>query len=304
MLLVRMNYTDPHEDKNDNEILDRINWLPGHMITATKAIKRSLKLVDIIVEVRDARVPLASGNKLIYDKSADTPHLVVFNKTNLASPETVKLWEKWFTEQKESFIFINAMDKSSIKTIVKRMREILQAHRVSSNATASTNKEVAMMILGLPNTGKSTIINKLSNRNATKAAATPGQTKVNLWIKVDKGLKILDTPGVMPPRIDKQVHAMWLSAIHAIPDHIITPEYSAEFIVEHLLKNRSQAFQDHYKFESLDIDFVTVLDHIGKRRGCLIAGGGYDYEHVYKIILGDFRKGALGLTTFELPPVK
>jgi len=280
------------------------NWFPGHMLTAIKEIKKNIKLVDIIVEVRDARVPMASGNKEIYYNSGEKPYLIVFNKTNLANPKAVKLWQDWFTEQKESFIFINALDKKSIKAIIKRSKEILHAHRLKSNGTASAKEKMSMMVLGLPNTGKSTIINKLSNRNATKAAATPGQTKIKLWVKADKDLNILDTPGVMPPMVHQQIHSMWLSAIHAIPDHIITPDYSACFIVEHLLKERSTAFKEYYKFESLDIDFTTAVEHIGKRRGCLRSGGGYDYDHIYKIILNDFRNGYLGLTSFELPPAK
>ena len=283
-------------EHNENEILDRLNWLPGHMILAKKEIKKSINLVDIIIEVRDARVPLVSGNKAIYESGGTKPYLIVFNKTNLADPKAIKLWQEWLKKQKESFIFINAMDKGSIKTIIKRIKEILSKRNFSK-------KEMSVMILGLPNTGKSTIINKLSGRNATKAASTPGQTKIKLWVKADKDLRILDTPGVMPPVIHKQVHSMWLSAVHAIPDHIITPEYSAPFIVEFLLRAKSKTFQDFYKFESLDIDLETVLEHIGKRRGCLISGGGFDYEYIYKIILTDFRKGSLGLINFELPPL-
>ena len=287
------NLTPEH---NENEILDRLNWLPGHMILAKKEIKKSINLVDIIIEVRDARVPLVSGNKAIYESGGTKPYLIVFNKTNLADPKAIKLWQEWLKKQKESFIFINAMDKGSIKTIIKRIKEILSKRNFSK-------KEMSVMILGLPNTGKSTIINKLSGRNATKAASTPGQTKIKLWVKADKDLRILDTPGVMPPVIHKQVHSMWLSAVHAIPDHIITPEYSAPFIVEFLLRAKSKTFQDFYKFESLDIDLETVIEHIGKRRGCLISGGGFDYEYIYKIILTDFRKGSLGLINFELPPL-
>ena len=282
---------------------NHINWFPGHMIKASREIKKNIKLVNIIIEVRDARAPMASGNKENYDNGGDKPYLIVFNKTNLADPDAVKQWQDWFTKHNESFIFINALDQNSIKTIVKRSREILHAHRLKSNVNVTTKDKMMMMILGLPNTGKSTIINKLANRNASKAAATPGQTKVKLWVKADKELEILDTPGIMPARIHEQIHGMWLSAIHAIPDHIITPDYSACFIIEHLLKASSSAFKEFYQFESLDIDLITACEHIGKLRGCLRFGGNYDYEHIYKIILNDFRKGSLGLTSFELPPV-
>lgn len=279
-----------------------INWFPGHMNKAIQEIKQNIKLVNIILEVRDARAPMASGNKDNYRHAGDKPYLIIFNKTNLADAAAVKLWQDWLTKKNESFIFVNALDKNSIKEIVKRAREIVHAHRQKSNTDIAEKDEIKMMILGLPNTGKSTIINRLANRNATKAASTPGQTKQKLWVKVDNHISILDTPGVMPPKLKKEEHGMWLSAIHAIPDHITTPDYSACFLVEYFLKNKSEDFQNFYQLETLDIDLVTALNHIGKRRGCLRAGGQYDYDHIYKIILADFRSGSLGLVSFELPP--
>ena len=294
------------KNKSGIEYLEQnhINWFPGHMKKAIEKIQQSIKLVNIIIEVRDARAPMASGNKENYQSRGQKPYLIVLNKTNLADPEAVQSWTNWFTKQNESFIFINALDRKSIKSIIKRAKEILHAHRLKSNSAATQKDKMKMMVLGLPNTGKSTIINKLANRDASKAAQKPGQTTSTLWVKAGKDLDIIDTPGVMPPRIDVQIHAKWLSAIHAIPDHIVTPDESACFIVEFLLNLKSSGFKEHYKFESLDIDLVTACNHIGKLRGCLRSGGHYDYEHIYKIILGDFRKGAFGPICFELPPIK
>ena len=294
------------KNKSGIEYLEqnRINWFPGHMKKAIEKIQESLKLVNIIIEVRDARAPMASGNKGTYQSRGQIPYLIVLNKANLADPGALKSWTNWFTKQNEPFVFINALDKKSIKTILKRTKEVLHNHRLKSNSSIKPKDKMKMMILGLPNTGKSTIINKLANRNASKAAQKPGQTTSILWVNVDKNLDILDTPGVMPPRIDVQIHAKWLSAIHAIPDHIVTPDESACFIVQYLLNLKSQGFKEHYKFESLDIGLVAACNHIGKLRGCLRSGGLYDYEHIYKIILSDFRKGAFGPICFELPPVE
>lgn len=294
------------KDKSGIEYLEysRINWFPGHMLKAIKEIKKHIKQVNIVLEIRDARAPLASGNKENYDNGGDKPYLIVLNKTNLAEPEAIKKWEEWFTKKNESFIFINALDKNSINAIIKRAKDIVYKHRLKSNPDVSPKAKMQMMILGLPNTGKSTIINKLAKRNATKAAATPGQTKQKLWVKVDSELEILDTPGVMPPRISSKTHGMWLAAIHAIPDHIVAPEDTACFIIEHLLKKKSKVFQDHYKLDSLDTDLIAVCDHIGKKRGCLRAGGHFDYDQVYKIVVNEFRKGLLGKTIFEHAPKK
>jgi len=284
----------------------RINWFPGHMNKAVKEIKKNLKQVNIVIEVRDARAPLASGNKRSYSQSVEKPYLIVLNKTNLADPEAVEQWKTWFTQQEESFIFVNALDKGSIKKVVDKARKIYIAHRLKSNPDLDlSNKphhKIKLMILGLPNTGKSTIINKLANRSATKAAATPGQTRNQIWVKVNTDTELLDTPGVMPPRIDQQIHGMWLSAIHAIPDHIVAPEDCASFIIRHFIKKKSPAFLEQYKFDTAPTELIEALDHIGKLRGCLQKGGELNYDQIYNIVVNDFRRGNLGTTSFELPP--
>lgn len=281
---------------------NHINWFPGHMNKAIKEIKKNIKLVNIVIEVRDARAPLVSGNKDSYKDSQNKPYLIVLNKTNLADPSATEKWKEYFEKSSEPHLFVNALDKGSIKKITDTAREILHAHRLKSNATAEVSNNMKMMIIGLPNTGKSTIINKLANRDATKAASTPGQTKMQIWVKADKDIELLDTPGVMPPKIQERVHALWLSAIHAIPDHVVIPDESACFLIEHFIKMNSKAFKDHYKFESLDVDLVNACNHIGKARGCLVKGGEINYDQVYKIVLNDFRKGVFGATSFELPP--
>ncbi len=281
---------------------NHINWFPGHMNKALKEIKKNAKMVNIVIEVRDARAPLASGNKDSYFQNSEKPYLIVLNKTNLADPVAIEKWKKWFSAQDEAVLFINALDKGSIKKVVDHARKILFQHRLKSNPDAELKNKIKMMILGLPNTGKSTIINKLANRSATKAAATPGQTRNQIWVKVNSDVELLDTPGVMPPKIKEQVHAMWLSAIHAIPDHIVTPEDSACFIIRHYLKNNPSALAEHYKFTALPKELIEVLDHIGKKRGCLQKGGEINYDLVFNIVVNDFRKGILAATSFEFPP--
>jgi ribosome biogenesis GTPase A len=292
------------KNKSGIEHLERkhINWFPGHMNKAVLDIKKKIKAVDIVIEVRDARAPLASGNKSNIESGTSKPYLVVLNKTNLTTPEVVSEWQQWFTKEEEHFLFINALDKNSLKSITELARSIVHKNRLKSNDAIEKKMKVKIMVVGLPNTGKSTLINKLADRNATKAAATPGQTKMSLWVNVDEDTHILDTPGVMPPRLNQKVHALWLSAIHAIADHVVSPEDTACFLVNHFLQLKAQAFKDQYKFDSLDIDLVTACNHIGKVRGCLQKGGEYNYDKIYKIILQDFRKGVLGPTHFERPP--
>ncbi len=276
----------------------KINWYPGHMNRAINEIINGLKKVDIVLEVRDARSPLVTGNRVLKKKIGNKPKLIVINKKNLANPDIVEKWEAWFEKQGEPFIFINCLDKDSLKTLTDKALQILNEKRDSPKKS-----RMKLMIIGLPNTGKSTIINKLANRNATKAAAKPGQTQTQLWVRVGEDLDLLDTPGVMPPEIDTEEQGIWLSAIHAIPDKVVIPEIPACYIVEHMIKVKSEAFKNHYKLETLGPDLISTLNAIAELRGCFKKQNEYDYERVYQLILNDFRKGDLGKTSFGLPPL-
>jgi ribosome biogenesis GTPase A len=299
----KVNY-DLGEHIHDNVNTNNINWFPGHMNKAIRQIKERLKKVDIVLEIRDARSPLATGNRSILDTLGEKSRLIIVNKTDLADPKILKLWDVWFKEQGVPYIFTDSFNTACIKNIVSTARRIVKAKWLLSNPEGVDKKNLRMMILGLPNTGKSTIINKLANRNASKAANKPGQTQHQLWVKVDTDLEILDTPGIMPPKIDKHEHGLWLSALNAIPDAIVKPEMSACFIVEHLLKNNSEHFKQKYSFEDLDLDMIEALNHIATLRGCIRQKGEYDYERVYTIVLHDFRSGELGPISLGIPPIR
>ena len=289
-----------------NEILvddetKRINWFPGHMNKAVKKIKEKVKLVDIVLEVRDARSPLITANTTITESFGEKSRFIVINKSNLADPKAVAAWQKWFEKQGVPYMFLDCFDKPSLNKVIVESKKIVRDRRILAEAKGE-KKKLRMMIMGLPNTGKSTIINQLANRNACKAADKPGHTRTQLWVKVDDDLEILDTPGVMPPKIEKYEHGLWLTAIHAIPDLIVTAETSACFVIEHLLKIKTEEFKEKYKFEKLELTTLEALNHIAKVRGCVQHKGEPDYDRVFKIVLIDFRKGDLGLISFGIPP--
>ncbi len=279
------------------------NWYPGHMAKALREIKQKLKMVDIVLEIRDARAPLASGNRALDEAIGQKAHLIVLNKVNLADPEIINLWTRWFNEQGTPFMFIDCFDKTSLKKIVSLARKLVEKNRKDCNPDyVETKTKLKMMIVGLPNTGKSTIINQLANKNATKVADKPGQTQIQQWISIDNGIELLDTPGVMPPMIEREEHGLWLSAIHAIPDDIADEQLTASYLVKHLLKIKSQAFLTRFKIESDDISLDDAFLRIATVRGCLKQKGLPDLDRVYKVILAEFRKGELGKTCFGLPP--
>jgi ribosome biogenesis GTPase A len=289
-----------HDDVN----LNQINWFPGHMNKAVKKIKERIKSVDIILEVRDARAPLATGNSELTKIFSQKGHLILLNKENLANPNATKIWKDWFDKQKTPYYFFDGLNKESVKQIITMSKQIVKERRLQSNPDGNFKKNFKMMVIGLPNTGKSTIINTMANRNASKVANKPGQTQQQLWVKIEDQLTVLDTPGVMPPKIVKHEHGVWLTALHAIPDTVVPPEVPACYLVEYFLKNNSEIFQLRYKLNSLSGDLITTLDQIATNMGCIQKGGVADYDRVYKIILGDFRKGALGRVTFGSPPAK
>ncbi len=279
------------------------NWYPGHMAKALREIKQKLKMVDIVLEIRDARAPMASGNRNLNDQLGQKPKLVIFNKANLADPQMLEQWTKWLDEQNGPYLFIDCFDKAAMKKAISLARKIVEKNRMDCNPDyVETKSKLKMMIVGLPNTGKSTIINQLANKNAAKVADKPGQTVLQQWIVVDKDIELLDTPGVMPPRIDRPEHALWLSAIHAIPDDIADEEETAIFIIKHLLKIKSQSFLERFKLESFDLAVDDVIQKIATLRGCLKQKGLPDLDRVYKLVLAEFRKGELGKTCFGVPP--
>ncbi len=279
------------------------NWFPGHMMKALREVKARVDKVDLVLEIRDARLPLASGNSLLREAVGGKSRLTLLNKANLSDPEVNKAWEEWFTANKEEFLFINCLDRASLKEVIAKAKTIIENKRKQSGGDNIADKDkYKFMIVGLPNTGKSTFINSVANRNAAKVANKPGQTQVQQWINVDDQVDLLDTPGIMPARIEEEVHKTWMSIINAIPDHVVSDDEGACYLVNSFLKRKNPEFKDRYKFDSLDMGLEEALTHIAKVRGCLKHKGLPDLDRVYKLILIDFREGLLGRISLETPP--
>lgn len=280
------------------------NWFPGHMMKAMRDIKAKVQMVDLVIEVRDARVPLASGNATLVETFEGKARLILLNKVNLAEPTAVTKWDAWFKEQGVPYLFINCLDKNALKQVLTYGRKIIEERRRASVEGIEEKGKYRFMVIGLPNTGKSTFINSLSKRNATKVADKPGQTRVQVWVDVDENLQLLDTPGVMPTMIRQEEHRFWLSLINAIPDEIIGEEDPACYLVKHLLKSQSEEFKARYKLDSFDISLDDALMKIATARGCIRQKGLPDLKRVFKLILNDFRAGELGRVCFGNVPVK
>lgn len=279
------------------------NWYPGHMAKALRDIKKKLAFVDIVLEIRDARVPVVSGNRDLFEQLGQKRKLIILNKANLVDPSSLEKWKAWFEKDGQPHLFVNCLDRPSMGKVVTFARKLVEDNRRECNPDyKETKSKLRMMIVGLPNTGKSTMINALARRNAAKVADKPGQTMLQQLIQIENDVELLDTPGVMPPKIDRPEHALWLSAIHAIPDDISDEENTAIFLVKHFMKIKGAAFFERYK---LDLNTILTVDDVFLKvatvRGCLRQKGLPDLERVYKLILADFRAGELGLTCLEQP---
>lgn len=270
------------------------NWFPGHMMKAMRDIQSKVNLVDIVIEIRDARMPIVSGNQALTKSMSGKSRLILLNKANLADPVMNEKWDKWFEKQGEPYLFINCLEKSSIKQVLTMARRIVESKRRESDQDIKAKGKYKLMVIGLPNTGKSTFINSVANRNATKVADKPGQTQQNLWVKIDDEMDLLDTPGIMPPSIERDEHKIWLSLINAIPAAIVGEEDPACYLIKYFLKNKTPAFQERYKLESFDVTLEEALEKIAAVRGCLKQKGLPDLERVYKLVLMDFRAGEIG----------
>ena len=279
------------------------NWFPGHMMKAMRDIKAKVNMVDLVIEIRDARIPVVSGNRALTEAISGKARLILLNKANLAEPEMIEKWTAWFEKQGVPFLFINCLEKTVMKQVLSQGKKIIEERRRASAPDGLSPKDkYRFMIIGLPNTGKSTFINQIAQRNATKVADKPGQTQVQLWVKIDEEMDLMDTPGIMPPMVEKDEHKLWLSLINAIPDHIIGEEDPACYLVNHCLKNKVPEFMERYKFETAEMTLDEALTKIATVRGCLKQKGLPDLDRVFKLILLDFRAGELGRISFGRPP--
>lgn len=281
---------------------ERINWFPGHMAKALREVKNKISKVDLVIEVRDARVPLASANPSLRAVIGAKPHLIVLNKMDLADRMICERWRSWFADHHQQALFVNAMQPASIKSIKTSCRELVQAKWQKWQEKGIKPPPLKLMVVGIPNTGKSTIINRLANRNAAMTGNRPGITQNQEWILIGMEMELLDTPGIMPPRIETEEQGFWLGSIHAIKDEIIGKDRVAVYVVNQLKAIKSAEFVKRYHLDCLDHNEQQLLLHIGERFNYKKQKGEIDLLKTCDQVLQDFRKGLLGPCSFELPP--
>ncbi|MCU9612122.1 ribosome biogenesis GTPase YlqF [Caldibacillus lycopersici] len=280
-----------------------IQWFPGHMAKARRQVTEKLKFVDIIFELVDARIPSSSRNPMIDEIIQHKPRIVLLNKEDMADPIRTKEWIRYFQSINIHTIPINSKSGDGLAKISKLAKEILAEKFDKMRAKGVKPRAIRAMVVGIPNSGKSTLINRLAKKNIAKTGNTPGVTKAQQWIKVGKEIELLDTPGILWPKFEDQEVGYKLALTGAIKDTILNLQDIAVFALRFLEKEYPERLKEQYGFEQIPEEIVEIFDVIGAKRGCLMGGGIIDYDKTAEAIIRDIRGEKLGKLTFERPQV-
>ncbi|WP_223588535.1 ribosome biogenesis GTPase YlqF [Neobacillus bataviensis] len=278
-----------------------IQWFPGHMAKARREVTEKLKLVDIIFELVDARIPFSSRNPMIDQIIQHKPRLVLLNKSDMADKEATKEWIAFFADKGIKALAINSHAGEGMRDIAQASQEILKEKFDRLRAKGVKPRAIRAMIVGIPNAGKSTLINRLVKKNIAKTGNTPGVTKSQQWIKVGKEMELLDTPGILWPKFEDQEVGMKLAITGAIKDVLLNLQDLTVYSLRFLERAYPERLQERYKLTELPEDVVELFDHIGKLRGCLMGGGMVDYDKVAELVIREIRSEKFGPLTFERP---
>ena len=277
-----------------------IQWYPGHMTKAKRMMQEDIKLIDIVIELLDARVPLSSRNPDIDALANNKYRLVLLNKCDLADEEVNKKWEAWFQEKGSMVITINARDGQGMKAITAKIQEACREKIERDRKRGIINRPIRAMIAGIPNVGKSTFINSYAKKACTKVGNRPGVTKGKQWIRLNKNVELLDTPGILWPKFDDELVGEHLAFIGSINDEILQKTELSCRLISFLKESYPGVICNRYQVEE-DNSPELILEEIARKRGCLKKGEELDYEKAAGIILEEFRSGKLGRISVERP---
>jgi ribosome biogenesis GTPase A len=273
------------------------------MAKTKRLMSESLSLVDVVVEVLDARIPISSKNPEIDKLAGDKPKIVILNKADIASEKVNALWKSYFEKCGHKVVLMNSLQGKNINFIIDAAREMLKEKMDKLYAKGLKSKDIKMMIAGIPNVGKSTIINKMAKKTIAATADKPGVTKSNRWIKVEEDVFIMDTPGILWPKFEDEMVGKHLAFVGSIKQEILDIEELAYFFVEEIKERFPECLIERYniKEEDLEEEAYELIEKIGRKRGCLMSGGKIDRERVSKIIIDDFRSNKMGKISLEFP---
>ena len=284
--------------------MQNIQWFPGHMTKTKRQIQASLKLVDAVAEIIDARIPVSSRNPDLDSIIQNKPRVVLMNKCDMADPSSTQKWINYYKNNGIVAIPIDCKTGRGINKFVSSVNEVLKEKIEKQKAKGLLNPTVRVMIVGIPNVGKSTFINRISKNRKAKAEDKPGVTRGNQWFTINKGFEVLDTPGVLWPKFEDKIVGERLAFTGAVKDQIMDTELLAMRLLDFLKVEKNPIFVERFKLQNEqieDIESYELLELIGRKRGMLISGGEIDTERAAIMLLDEYRSAKLGKYTFELP---
>lgn len=284
---------------NNQEVFPKttINWYPGHMAKTKREIKENLQLIDVVYELLDARIPYSSKNKDIDELIKNKPKVLIMTKTDLCDLEITKKWQQYYENMGYKVILTDLINNKNIKQIIEVTSSLSDNMNKKRLSLGMKPRKTRVLILGVPNVGKSTLINRLVGKKAAPTGDKPGITKKLNWIRINDKLELLDTPGILEPKLENKEVALNLAALTSIKEEVLDLEQVALHIIDKMLNLYPSALKTRYNLTNTNTPLI-ILNQIAKQKGA-IKNGEVDYEKVYKIILRDLKEGYLGNITFD-----
>ena len=283
--------------------IGNIQWFPGHMTKTRRMIAANLSLVDGVVALLDARIPQSSCNPELSKLMDSKPYMVLLNKSDMADPDATAKWIQWYKQQGIPALAMDCISGKGAKQFLPAVREQMLRELLAKRQKAGmVGRPIRLMIVGIPNVGKSSFINRMAKSKRAKVEDRPGVTRTKQWVKVDEQVEFLDMPGVLWPKLDDQDAACRLAFTGAIRDQVLDIEALAMLLLEYLHRNYPQILKERYKVEMEESDGLALLEMVGRKRGMLLSGGVVNTERAAIMVLDEFRSAKLGRITLELPP--
>lgn len=284
--------------------MQQIQWFPGHMTKTKRKIQENLKLVDAVAEIIDARIPVSSRNPDLDQMLQIKPRIILLNKSDMADPKETKRWISYYQELGISAKALDCKTGKGLGSVLPMIRELLKSRITAFEKKGMVGRSIRIMVVGVPNVGKSSFINKMAKGNKAKVEDRPGVTRGNQWFSIGKGVELLDTPGVLWPKFDDPEVGEKLAFTGAVKDQVFDTEALAMRLLEVLAYNQEYFYSLKERFKLLDVTFSDIsgrelLELIGRKRGMLVAGGEVDLERASIMVLDEFRGGKLGKVTLE-----
>lgn len=282
-----------------------IQWFPGHMTKALRKIKDNLTAVDLVAEIVDARLPMSSRNPDIDALVNNKPRIIILNKSDMANPNATALWVNYYEKKNIRTIVMDCKTGKGVKLFLPAVRELMKPQIEKWESSGMVGRVIRIMIVGIPNVGKSSLINKLAGKNRAKAEDRPGVTRGNQWYTIDGNIELLDTPGVLWPKFDDPEVGEKLAFTGAVKDRILDIELLAVRLLEVFQQCPNQYFVERFKLQNIELSEYTpyeLLELVGRKRGMLVSGGEIDTLRAANVLLDEYRGGKLGKVTLELPP--